>query len=577
MITYKKIPMTSKSTLLRAFIATTLSVLLVACGGGGGGSTVGTNFSIMGTAATGAAISSGTVEAKCKSGTGTATTNYDGTFTVDISNGFLPCMLKATDPVSKLSLHSVVETGATTTNISPATELVTATLLGNTPSLVFADFSSSAQEKISTPNIANAVATFQAATAVLGSDADMTGIDVMKGSLSAATELAPGNPADKKIDALMSALAAADKKVSDLTTLMKSATSSADAVSGLRSVVGTAVDSLPSCPNARSGDVWVFGIVGGAPLAYTADFKNMRLTKQSTNTNYTVNQLLDSDNKVVPCAFTSTIGGITYEYRISDGGLIVAYTPTGGILIIPAQKNHKLNDASFAGSYPAMAFIKSKTSSLRFALPIRFEVDAAGTLTGYTCDLSKAVPDCLNAVNDTNKDTVNCVANADGTFSCSSSSSGFQATAAVYATGSQATLLMSITNMNINNVSYAGMVVMTKAGQMSLPTVDMSSKAGATWTISSSGSNVYTTESSATKVTAVNITKNSFTTSVTTGNNTYIGEYYLDTPAKGFIYSEYSTSKGIQLRSPSGWSVGASKPTNSTNYSDWSASIRMSR
>jgi hypothetical protein len=82
--------MTSKSTLLRAFISTTLSVLLVACGGGGGGSTVGTNFSITGTAATGAAISSGTVEAKCKSGTGTATTNYDGTFTVDISNGFLP-------------------------------------------------------------------------------------------------------------------------------------------------------------------------------------------------------------------------------------------------------------------------------------------------------------------------------------------------------------------------------------------------------------------------------------------------------------------------------------------------------
>lgn len=68
----------------------------------------------------------------------------------------------------------------------------------------------------------------------------------MKGGLTAATELAPGNPADKKIDALMSALAAADKKVSDLTTMMKSATSSADAVSGLRSVVGNAVDSLPS-------------------------------------------------------------------------------------------------------------------------------------------------------------------------------------------------------------------------------------------------------------------------------------------------------------------------------------------
>lgn len=559
------------------FISILFSSLLASCGGGGGGgSLVASNFSISGTAATGAAISNGSVEAKCKNGTGTATTTYDGTFSLDITNGSLPCILRATDPVSNLTLHSVIESGATT-NISPATELVTANLLGNTPALVFADFTNSAQEKISTTNIATAVATFQAATAVLGTEADMTGIDVMKGNLSAATELAPGNSADKKIDALMSALAAADKKISDLSSFMKSATSSSDAITGLRSVIGNSVDSLPSCPNARSGDVWVFGIVGGAPLAYTADFKNLRLTKQSTNTTYAITQVLDSNNKVVPCAFTSSIGGVTYEYRISDGGLIVAYTPTGGILIVPAQKNHKLTDASFAGTYPAMAFIKSKTSTTRFAVPIRFEIDTNGALTGYTCDLSKALPDCLTAVNDNNKDNITCVNNADGTFSCSSASSGFQATAAVYVTGSQATLLMSIANMNVSNTAYAGMVVMTKAGRMSLPSVGMTSKAGSTWTVSSFGSNIYSSESSEMKVAAVNAAKNSFSSSVTNDFGTYIGEHYLDVPARGFIYSEYETSKGIQLRSPSGWAVGASKPTTQTYYSDWSASIRMSR
>lgn len=558
-------------------ISLAIACINASCGGGGGGSSAfNSNFSISGTAATGAAISNGAVEAKCKSGAGTATTNYDGTFIINITSGSLPCILKATDPVSNLTLHSVIENGATTTNISPATELVTAHLLGNTPALVFADFTNSAQEKISAANIATAVGTFQSATTALGTEADMTGIDVMKGSLAAATELAPGNSADKKIDALMSALAAADKKVSDLADLMKSATSATDAIAGLRTVVGNSVDSLPSCPNARSGEVWVFGIVGGAPLAYAVDFKNMRLTKQSTNTTYTVTQVLDSKNNVVPCAFTSTIGGVTYEYRISDGGLIVAYTPTGGILIIPAQKNHKLTDASFAGTYPAMAFIKSKTSTTRFALPIRFEMDTNGALTGYACDLAKALPDCLTTVED-NKDNISCVANADGTFSCSSASSGFQATAAIYVTGSQATLLMSITNMNINNIAYAGMVVMTKAGRMSLPSVGISSKAGSTWTIGSSGSNVYIVESSETRVTAVNTAKNSFSSSVTNDYGTYIGEHYLDVPARGFIYSEYETSKGIQLRSPSGWAVGASKPTTQTYYSDWSASIRRSR
>lgn len=560
------------------FVSIVFTSLLASCGGGGGGSSlIGSNFSISGTAATGAAISNGSVEAKCKNGIGAATTTYDGTFSLDITNGSLPCILRATDPVSNLTLHSVIESGATTTNISPATELVTANLLGNTPALVFADFTNAAQEKISTTNIASSVATFQAATAVLGTEADMTGIDVMKGSLAAATELAPGNSADKKIDALMSALAAADKKVSDLSSFMKSATSSTDAIAGLRSVIGNAVDSLPSCPNARSGDVWVFGIVGGAPLAYTADFKNLRLTKQSTNTTYPITQLLDSSSKVVPCAFTSSIGGVTYEYRISDGGLIVAYTPTGGILIIPAQKNHKLTDVSFAGTYPALAFIKSKTSTTRFALPIRFEMDTNGTLTGYTCDLSKELPDCLTTVDNSNKDNITCVANADGTFSCSSPSSGFQATTAVYVTGSQATLLMSITNMNVNNTAYAGMVVMTKAGRMSLPSVGMTSKAGSTWTVSSYGSNIYTSESAEMKVTAVSAAKNSFSSSVTNEYGTYIGEHYLDLPARGLIYSEYDTSKSIQLRSPSGWSVGASKSHSQTFFSDWGASIRMSR
>ena len=202
--------MTSKLTLPRVFISTILAMLLTACGGGGGsGSPVANDFSISGTAATGTAISSGTVEAKCKSGTGTATTNYDGTFTIDISSGSLPCMLKATDPVSNLTLHSVVETGATTTNISPATELVTANLLGNTPALVFADFTNSVQEKITTTNIATAVATFQAATTVLGMAPTLASITwtlQRRGSSTLNTTLQKAYSSDRQVAGL-SALA----------------------------------------------------------------------------------------------------------------------------------------------------------------------------------------------------------------------------------------------------------------------------------------------------------------------------------------------------------------------------------
>lgn len=229
-----KIPTQAQSILLLNLA----TCLLVACGGGGGSSsaTLG-NLSITGTAATGAAISNGTVEARCKNGSGTATTNYDGTFTVDVSNGSLPCILKAVDSVSNLQLHSVVEEGASKANISPLTELVSANLLGDSPSNAFANFTSDAQGKISSAGILNSVTKIQAATAAIGSDADMTGIDLMKGTLRAATELAAGDATDKKIDALMATLAAADKKVSDLTNLLKTATSSNEAASGLLSVV----------------------------------------------------------------------------------------------------------------------------------------------------------------------------------------------------------------------------------------------------------------------------------------------------------------------------------------------------
>lgn len=563
----------------KILIITFVLSLLVACGGGGNSSTPKlANFSITGTAATGSAISNGEVEVRCKHSLGTATTQYDGTFTVEVSNGSLPCILKATDPVSNLQLHSVIEEGASKANISPITELLSANLLGDSPGNVFANFTSDAQIKISAAGIANSFAKIQAATAAIGSDADIAGLDVMKGTLVAATELAAGNSADKKIDALMATLAAADKKLSDLTGLLKAATSTNEAASGLLSVVGNSVYSLANCPNARSGDVWVFGIIGGAPLAYTADFKNMRLTKKSTSAIYTINPVLDNSNQIIPCAFSSTISGVNYEYRISDGGLIIAYTPAGGMLIIPAQKSHKLTDLSFAGTYPAMAFIRSKNSSLRFALPIRFELDANGNLTGYSCDLSKAIPDCLTAVDTSAKDELSCIANADGTYSCTSATTGLQATAALYLTGSQATMLMSITNMNVGNSSYEGMIVMTKAGKVTLPSVGMSTPAGSTWNITASGSTITTSYSYKTMVTAISAAKNSFSSTTTVpGFDAVTSEHYLDAPAKGFIYSETSVSKAIQLRSPSGWSVAANKNAGDTYYSNWHASIRTSR
>ncbi len=208
----------------------TIVLALTACGGGGGGTNTdannangsqSTSLAITGTAATGAALSNSTVDVKCKSGTGTATTNADGTYSVTVANGVGPCIIRVVDPITKFTAYSFVEAGSKVANVNPVTHLIVANALGDDPSNAFNDFSTSVQNKITTQSINTATNLVISGTAVLGADGDMTGMDVMKGSMRAATADAAGDSTDKKLDALMASLAAADKKIADLTAQLK--------------------------------------------------------------------------------------------------------------------------------------------------------------------------------------------------------------------------------------------------------------------------------------------------------------------------------------------------------------------
>ncbi len=115
-------------------------VTLYGCGGGGGGGSTGSSLTITGTAATGAAIANGAVSVTCASGTGTATTNADGSYTVTITGGTAPCLLKATatDALGvTTNLYSAIETGQTVANITPLTQMVVAAALGADPATAF--------------------------------------------------------------------------------------------------------------------------------------------------------------------------------------------------------------------------------------------------------------------------------------------------------------------------------------------------------------------------------------------------------------------------------------------------------
>ena len=543
--------------------------------GAGGGGTAVNSITLQGVAATGAAISGGTVDVKCKNGTGTATTNADGTYTVTVADGAQPCILRAVDPVTKVELFSIVESGGTTANITPVTSLVVANTLGDSPSTSFTTFNSTVHDKITAANISSAVTRVQAATAAIGTDADMTGVDIMKGSLTAATDSAAGDANDKKIDALMAALTAADKKISDLTDQLKTATTSNAAASSLSTVVGDSKYSLANCPYARSGDVWAINFAGAAPVSYNADFNNMVLKKLSNNTTSAINFKRDGSNNAIPCAFTATIGGVATEFRISEGGIGAWTQATDFGIVVPAQKTKLLTDASMTGTFPTLAFIREKTLGYRAALPIRFEVDSNGDMKSYSCDMTKTKPDCLTTVDTSSSDPTSCVPQSNGTFACTSTA-GLSATGILYVTGSQATMFMSITNMSVGTYRFGGLMIMSKAAKMSLPKVGATTAADSAWYtgVNTGGNIVVSGGTSGSTVESVDTANNKYTTSSAGTTTTYTR--YIDTPANGLLFSKSTDTQGVTMGTSSGWSVAMIKGSG-TEFDGWATYVRAKR
>lgn len=128
------------------------SLLLSACGGGGDSG--GSGLALNGTAAVGKPVV-GTVAATCKSGTGTAVSNLNGSYTVNISGGAGPCLLKITPADGTDVMYSISSgSGASqTANITPVTSYLV-TYLRGVPGMAAA----SPEAWFALPNTANLLA-----------------------------------------------------------------------------------------------------------------------------------------------------------------------------------------------------------------------------------------------------------------------------------------------------------------------------------------------------------------------------------------------------------------------------------
>ncbi|MCF8167199.1 MAG: PKD domain-containing protein [Rhodoferax sp.] len=284
-----------KFTSFKLVSTTLLLAALAACGGGGGGSTAATgtspepttptspstptptNLTISGTAATGLAISGATLTGKCKVGTGTATTLANGTFTLVITDGQLPCVLQVTNPADGTKLHSLaVGTGDTAiANITPLTNMTAARVLGTEPNVFFAAFDPAvATQRLTT----NGLATAQAAIdLVLTGTVDTTSIvDFFTTPLVAASQgsLNSGDSQDKILDAIKLKLSTA--QIGTITTAL-STDQTTDAVR--QTVIGlTVAPSVPPVANAGSAQ----SIVAGSTVTLDASASSAGTGKSLT-------------------------------------------------------------------------------------------------------------------------------------------------------------------------------------------------------------------------------------------------------------------------------------------------------
>ncbi len=206
-------------------LAVIAAAALAACGGGGGdGSTTpgggsgggtSTALSVRGVAATGAALTGANVTAKCATGAQTGTTGSDGSYTLSITDGVLPCVLEASS--GSTTLHSLASGSGTTAtaNITPVTELVVAQLSGQDPATFFAGTtagSASIASTVTTDAVAAASQSVVQTLAAAGLDTTAVG-DPLTGTLAAGS----GSGYDGVLDTLGSTLASSGATLATLT------------------------------------------------------------------------------------------------------------------------------------------------------------------------------------------------------------------------------------------------------------------------------------------------------------------------------------------------------------------------
>ncbi|MFY7863956.1 hypothetical protein [Roseateles sp.] len=376
-----------------ALISLLAAAAMVACGGGGGGLSpyeAPMTMSISGSAfnLSGAAIASAPVNVKCAGAKASGTTAADGSFSIPVAGGALPCMLQVqlADGSTLYSMNDGSGVGGARANITPLTDMVVAKALGvsNTPAAAFASYAP--------------VASATAATGISNAQSIVT--NALSGlRLNVGTETMGGAISSSDIRALGAALSTAKVSLAQLENAivvsqqLSGPTTSSALVSNLMTSPST------SCPTARNGSYIVIDQRGNA--------STVTLTWSGNNGLWTSGSVTAALTAVAndACHFTGTGSDtLAIDLVLSSIENIASYRKTSTTvndstigLMIPNPIGNTVALTDLAGSWNRARFVRASGTAMSNFNVSDVTIAADGAFTNKECTSVAGTFDCNGA------------------------------------------------------------------------------------------------------------------------------------------------------------------------------------
>ena len=390
--------------LARAAVPALPLLLLGACGGGDSadalvaGAAAQATLTLTGTAATGAAVAGRTVEARCRSGSGSATSAADGRYNIAITDGALPCVLRVT-LADGSTLHSLALGGSdsATANLTPVSQLVLARLAAADPASFFSGFDAAAAGALDKDKVQTAVAIVL--QVLKDAEVDIGDLnDPMTAPLVAAAGGAVGNAFDQALDSFNMRLANAGTTLPALVTaMMRSAPEAPTTL--ITNAPSLAPEMLlrpaaANCSALRSGRYrFIINDDGGAGRFATEVVSVDAPALKVTNATGEVSTLTAAG----ACRYTTPQGGSVTVSAAGVGVAQVDAAPFRAAVFFPEQSHAP---AALAGEWNTLALDRTDSSSAIHLTAWTATIDSSGKLSGgLHCDAVVGPCETLAGVN----------------------------------------------------------------------------------------------------------------------------------------------------------------------------------